>query len=74
MFKQVANAGRWGEHDVATPDGRKLVVVNTTTGSLYLIDARPGTTSMIDLSGETLICITTPHFLNGDMWGWVVVK
>ena len=21
-----------------------------------------------------VICITTPHFLNGDMWGWVVVK
>jgi plastocyanin len=21
-----------------------------------------------------VICITTPHFVNGDMWGWVIVK
>jgi plastocyanin len=21
-----------------------------------------------------VICVTTPHFVNGDMWGWVIVK
>lgn len=21
-----------------------------------------------------VICVTTPHFVNGDMWGWVIVQ
>lgn len=39
---------------VATPDGRHLVVVNTSTGALYRVDAETGHATAIDLGGSTL--------------------
>jgi hypothetical protein len=38
----------------ATPDGRTLIVVNTTSGNLFTIDARTGASSQIDLGGGSL--------------------
>jgi DNA-binding beta-propeller fold protein YncE len=39
---------------VASPDGQQLLVVNTATGALYLVDAASGATTFVDLGGETL--------------------
>jgi sugar lactone lactonase YvrE len=36
----------------ATPDGKRLIIVNTTTGELYLVDPATGVTTAIDLGGE----------------------
>ncbi|MEU6136238.1 superoxide dismutase [Nocardioides sp. NPDC047086] len=38
----------------ATPDGRGLLVVNSTTGLLHHVDPRTGTTSVVDLGGASL--------------------
>jgi sugar lactone lactonase YvrE len=38
----------------ATPNGKALVLVNSTTGSLYLLDAGQSAASLIDLSGDTV--------------------
>jgi sugar lactone lactonase YvrE len=40
---------------VSSPDGRHLVVVNSTTGGLYRIDAGTGTSVRLDLGGATLV-------------------
>lgn len=36
---------------VATPDGKRLIVVNTATGALYVVDPRTGEATAIDLGG-----------------------
>jgi hypothetical protein len=38
----------------ATSDGRTLIVVNSTKGTLYTVDARTGTSADIDLGGDTV--------------------
>ena len=38
----------------ATPDGRSLIIVNSTTGLLYLVDAATGVAEQIDLGGATV--------------------
>lgn len=38
----------------ATPDGRGLLVVNSTTGLLHRVDPRTGATSVVDLDGASL--------------------
>jgi hypothetical protein len=38
----------------ATSDGRTLIVVNSTNGTLYTVDARTGTSADIDLGGGTV--------------------
>ena len=38
----------------ASRDGRTLVVVNSTTGELYAVNARRGTASLLDLDGESV--------------------
>jgi hypothetical protein len=38
----------------ATSDGRTLIVVNSTKGTLYTVDARTGTSADIDLGGGTV--------------------
>ncbi len=38
----------------ATSDGRTLIVVNSTKGTLYTVDARTGTSAEIDLGGATV--------------------
>lgn len=38
----------------ATPDGRSLIIVNSTTGTLYLVDAVSGVATAIDLGGATV--------------------
>ena len=38
----------------ATPDGRGLLVVNSTTGLLHRVDPRTGATSVVDLGGASL--------------------
>jgi streptogramin lyase len=38
----------------ATPDGRALLVINSTTGVLHRVDPATGTTTAVDLGGETL--------------------
>ena len=39
---------------VATPDGKRLIISNTATGSLYLVDPETGSASQIDLGGGAL--------------------
>jgi sugar lactone lactonase YvrE len=39
---------------VATPDGERLIICNTSTGSLYLVDPETGSASQIDLGGGGL--------------------
>jgi WD40 repeat protein len=39
----------------ATPDGKWLVIVNSTEGALYLVDPNTGIASLIDLGGETVL-------------------
>lgn len=38
----------------STSDGRTLIVVNSTKGTLYTVDARTGTSAEIDLGGATV--------------------
>jgi sugar lactone lactonase YvrE len=38
----------------ATPDGKRLITVQTRTGLLFLVDPRSGDTEQIDLGGATL--------------------
>ncbi|MEJ7813382.1 MAG: hypothetical protein WKG32_23445 [Gemmatimonadaceae bacterium] len=38
----------------ATPNEKQLIVVNTTTGKLYLVDARTGQATEIDLGGAAV--------------------
>jgi sugar lactone lactonase YvrE len=38
----------------ATPNGKALIVVNSSTGSLYRVDAATGEVSLIDLGGATV--------------------
>jgi hypothetical protein len=38
----------------ATSDGRTLIVVNSTKGALYTVDARSGSSAEIDLGGATV--------------------
>jgi len=38
----------------ALPNGKMLILVNTTTGNLYLVDADSGEATLIDLDGETV--------------------
>lgn len=40
---------------VATPDGSELIIVNTTTGSLYRVDAANGHATEIDLIGGDVV-------------------
>jgi len=40
---------------VATPNEKQLIVVNTTTGRLYLVDPKTGQTTEIDLSGALVM-------------------
>ena len=37
----------------ATQDGRTLIVVNTTTGKLFTVDAKTGSSALIDVDGMT---------------------
>ena len=39
---------------VATPDNRALIVVNSSTGSLYSVDPDAGSATEIDLGGDTV--------------------
>ena len=39
----------------ATPDGKALIVVNSTFGALYLVDPQTGEAQQIDLDGETVV-------------------
>lgn len=39
---------------VATPNGKQLILVNTTTGALYLVDPRTGEATEIDLGGGSV--------------------
>jgi sugar lactone lactonase YvrE len=39
----------------ATPEGETLIIVNSTTGLLYTVDATTGVTTQIDLGGATLV-------------------
>lgn len=36
----------------ATPNGKQLIIVNSTSGLLYLVDANSGVAKVIDLGGE----------------------
>jgi sugar lactone lactonase YvrE len=38
----------------ATPNGKTLIVVNSTTGSLYLVDPTTGYATQIDLGGDSV--------------------
>ena len=38
----------------ATPGGKRVIVVNTTTGRLYLVDPQTGVTAEIDLGGGSV--------------------
>lgn len=38
----------------ATPNGKSLIIVNSTTGSLYRVDPDNGEAALIDLGGETV--------------------
>ncbi len=39
----------------ATPNGKTLIIVNSTTGLLYTVDANTGFATQIDLGGATLV-------------------
>ena len=39
----------------ASPDGKYLIVVNSTFGTLYRVDPATGTAQLIDLGGETVV-------------------
>jgi sugar lactone lactonase YvrE len=39
---------------VATPDGKQLIIVNSTTGTLYLVAPATGVASAIDLGGASV--------------------
>ena len=39
---------------VATPNGKELIVVNTTTGALYVVDPRTGRATTIDLGNASV--------------------
>ena len=43
-----------GNGVVATPNGKKLIIGNTQTGLLYLVDPKTGVAKEIDLKGELL--------------------
>lgn len=38
----------------ATPNGKQLIIVNSTVGALYLVDARSGVAKTIDLGGGSV--------------------
>ncbi|WP_116105926.1 SMP-30/gluconolactonase/LRE family protein [Lewinella sp. IMCC34191] len=38
-----------------TPDGKQLIVVNSSLGTLYLVDPATATAEQIDLGGETVV-------------------
>jgi hypothetical protein len=38
----------------ATPDAKQVVIVNSTTGALYLVDPQSGAATPIDLGGDTV--------------------
>ena len=38
----------------ATPNGKTLIVVNSTTGQLYTVDAKSGESALIDLGGASV--------------------
>ena len=44
-----------GNGIVATPNGKQLIVVNTTTGKLYVVDPKTGQTTEIDLGGALVV-------------------
>jgi sugar lactone lactonase YvrE len=49
-------AGQFNLNGIASsPDGRTLVVVNSTTGGLYRVDAATGASERIDLGGATVV-------------------
>lgn len=54
-FESVANTPVGNANGiVATPDGRQLIIVNTTTGVLYRVDPQTGVATEIDVSGGSL--------------------
>ena len=53
-WEQVANSFNANGIE-ATPDGRWLIVVNSTTGKLYRVDPQTGTAKEIDLGGARVV-------------------
>lgn len=51
-YEQVAGFNANGIE--ATPDGKRLIVVNSSTGLLYQVDPETGTATTIDLGGDAV--------------------